>query len=363
MKRIYLDNAATSYPKLACVKEEVMRSMDIMGNANRTLCMDTSLLIFKTRQRVAYFFGCKAENVILNSGATESLNTVLCGLIDKNDHVVTSFMEHNSVLRCLYHIGCDLSISGFDEIMDHLQINTKAVVLTHSSNVTGDVYPFESLYFELKKRNILLIMDVAQSAGHLPVSLEYCDVLCFSGHKGLLGLTGIGGFCIKSDLHCKPLIYGGTGMDSFNHDMPLVSPEKYEAGTRNLIGISSLYASIEYVSKHREEIHQKEMELLDYLYTNIKDLKNIIVYRDANVIRTPILAINIKDIDSSIVSRCLYDHYGIITRCQAHCAPLMHKYLGTEKQGIVRISMNFMNTKEEMDVVIRAMHELCEEFS
>lgn len=232
--------------------------------------------------------------------------------------------------------------------------NTRMVIVTHSSNVTGEIFDVDSIGKYCKECGILFMVDAAQSAGHISVSMENIDVLCFSGHKGLLGIGGIGGFCVK-DIEVKPLISGGTGIDSFNPQMPEAYPEHLEAGTQNFAGIAALNAGVQYVLSHQKAIIEKEYFLLQKLY---EGLTGYVEFYSSLENSTPIVALNIPGKDSAYVSDLLNYKYGIVTRCGAHCAPLMHKHLKTEEQGIVRLSVSFQNTVEDVDFVVRAIQEI-----
>ena len=355
---VYLDQAATSFPKLEEVKQAVMRAFDVAGNANRSSNMDSSRLIFETRRNIAQFFGLSDfHRVILNGGNTESLNTCIKGILKEKDHVITTYAEHNSVLRPLYEleekgiITLTICAPYLEDIKKHIQKNTRMVIMTHSSNV-------DLIGQYCKECGVLFMVDAAQSAGHIPVSMENIDVLCFSGHKGLLGIAGIGGFCVK-DMEVKPLISGGTGIDSFNPQMPEAYPEHLEAGTQNIVGIAALNAGIQYVQSHQKEIVEKECFLLQKLY---EGLSGYVEFYSSLENSTPIVAINIPGKDSAYVSDLLNYKYGIVTRCGAHCAPLMHKHLKTEERGIVRLSISFQNTIEDIDFVVRAIQEISNDY-
>lgn len=353
---IYFDQSATSYPKLDCVKEAVQASFQIPGNANRSINIDMSRNIHRARKTIQTFFNC--DHVIFNSGCTESLNTVIFGLCKPEDHVITTYAEHNSVLRPLYVSKVNVSIVEHNQILESIQENTKMIVLSQCSNVTGEIYPLKEIGQYAKNHNIILVVDAAQSAGHIPIDMkeENIDILCFSGHKGLQGLSGIGGICINGEFDIKPLKYGGTGMDSYNENMPISYPEHLEAGTLNMPGIESLRAGIQYISNHFQEIQEKEHELLEYTYHQLKQLP-ISLYNEPDI---PIFIIGIKNMDASKLSDILYSKYHIIVRTGAHCAPLMMKHLGLE--SVVRISLSHMNTKEEVDVLIQALKEIIEEY-
>lgn len=362
---VYLNQAATSFPKLDVVKQAVMSALDVAGNANRSSNMDSSRLIFEARRNVAQFFGLSDfHRVILNGGNTESLNTCIKGILKEKDHVITTYAEHNSVLRPLYElekkgiITLTICAPYLEDIKNHIQKNTRMVVMTHSSNVTGEIFDVDLIGKYCKECGVLFMVDAAQSAGHIPVSMENIDILCFSGHKGLLGIGGIGGFCVK-DIEVEPLISGGIGMDSFNREMPEAYPEHLEAGTQNLVGIAALNAGIQYVQSHQKEIAEKECFLLQRLY---EGLSGYVEFYSSLENSTPIVAINIPGKDSAYVSDVLNYKYGIVTRCGAHCAPLMHKHLKTEDKGIVRLSISFQNTIEDIDLAICSIREISNDY-
>lgn len=260
---IYLDQAATSFPKIKEVQEAVIDCMNHCTNANRstsTTSLNASRLIYQTRKLIKEYFHVPQDGcVILNSGNTESLNTCIKGILKKGDHVITTYAEHNSVLRPLYQLEkaniITLSITSptLEGIEKCLQENTKLIIVTHSSNVTGEIYPIAKIGKLAHDHDILMMSDVAQSAGHISIDMKKMnlDILCFSGHKGLLGNSGIGGFCLAGAIEMEPLISGGTGMDSFNHFQSNYYPEHVEAGTRNITGIASLNAGISYLLKYQ----------------------------------------------------------------------------------------------------------------
>lgn len=359
---VYLDQAATSFPKLDCVQKAVIDAMQIAGNANRSSNMDASRLIFETRKNVADFFGMPDfHRVILNGGNTESLNTCIHGILQEKDHVITTYAQHNSVLRPLYElekrgmITLTICAPFLEDIQKQVTDHTRMVIMNHSSNVTGEIYDVESIGKYCKNKHIIFMVDAAQSAGHIPVSMENIDILCFSGHKGLLGLSGIGGFCIKENIDIQPLILGGTGIDSFNSSMPTSYPEHLEAGTMNLVGIASLNVGITYVKEHFFEIQQKEKMLLKRLYEGLNGYVHFYSHVENS---TSIVAFSIDGKDNSRISELLNYKYGIVSRCGVHCAPLMHQHLGTQKSGLVRLSLSFQNSIEDIDFAIRAIREI-----
>ena len=305
--------------------------------------------------------------MVLKSGNTESLNTCIKGILKKGDHVITTYAEHNSVLRPLYQLEkaniITLSITSptVENIKKNLQKKTKMIIVTQSSNVTGEIYPIAEIGKLAHENGILMMSDIAQSAGHLLIDMEKMnlDILCFSGHKGLLGNSGVGGFCLAQSIEVEPLISGGTGMDSFNHFQSDYYPEHVEAGTRNMTGIASLKAGVFYLMKYQDEKSKYTNELVELLYDGLKNIPQVVLYGDFKE-RTPILAFNIQGMDSFQAADLLNNKYDIAIRCGTHCAPLMHQHLNTVKSGIVRVSLSFMNTKEEIQFFIKAIKEISE---
>lgn len=261
---IYFDQTATSYPKLDEVKKAVNDALEIAGNANRSMNMDASRLIFQTRKLIKNFFNC--DHVVFNSGNTESLNTCLFGLLDKSDHVITTYSSHNSMLRPLYKCVDDMSIvdNDLESIQKVVKPNTKMIVINHCSNITGEECDLKAIGKFAHELHILFVVDSGQSAGHIPIDMkeDYIDVLTFSGHKSLLGISGIGGLCFQNNINIRPYKFGGTGIDSFSKDMNLSYPERLEAGTLNIIGIASLHAGITYINQHFETMQKKKKNFL-----------------------------------------------------------------------------------------------------
>ena len=377
---IYFNNAATTLVKPDEMKKAVMDSFDVMGNAGRGglgASLDAARVIYDTRSRLAKLFNAKSgKNIAFTSNATMSLNIAIKGILSKGDHVVTTVLEHNSVLRPVYEMekkGVEVTITEcddlgnplYDEIESSIKENTKAVICTHASNLTGNVVDIKKIGRITKKKNVLFVVDASQSAGVLDIDVEECniDILCFTGHKGLLGPQGTGGIYVREGVDVKPLLSGGSGFDSFNHEHPCKMPEMLEAGTLNGHGIAGLNGSLKYIEKTGiENIRKKEQDLMWRFYNGIKDIPNIKIYGDFSTgIRCAVVSINIEGYDSSEVSDELSMEYGIVTRAGAHCAPLMHKALGTENEGAVRFSFSHNNTEEEVDTAISALKELSRE--
>lgn len=384
---IYFDNAATTLHKPDCVKEAVLQAMDSMGNSGRGV-HDASLYagrtIYRARESLAELLGAAApEQVVFTANATESLNLTLGGLFGPGDHVITTVCEHNSVLRPLYRLqGVELSvlpvkaavaskeerqagILAYDELEALLRPNTKALIITHASNLTGNITDLERAAAFAKKHSLLLIVDAAQTAGAVPVDMERMgiDVLCFTGHKGLYGPQGTGGVCVRPGLSIRPLKVGGSGIHSFDREHPSEMPAALEAGTLNGHGIAGLGAAARWLLETGvEQIRAREQALLRRFVDGVKEVEGVTLYGNPDLDRrTGIQSLNIRDYDSARVADWLYEDYGIAVRGGAHCAPLMHEALGTREQGAVRFSFSYFNTEAEADEAAAAVRELAEE--
>ena len=382
---IYLDNGATTLRKPECVKEALLEAMASMGNSGRGV-HDASLyagrIIYRARESLAELLGAAApEQVVFTANATESLNLVLGGLFGPGDHVITTVCEHNSVLRPLYRLqGVELSvlpvkaeageerqagILAYDELESLLRPNTKALIITHASNLTGNITDLEQAAAFAKKHSLLLIVDAAQTAGAVPMDMERMgiDVLCFTGHKGLYGPQGTGGVCVCPGLSIRPLKVGGSGIHSFDREHPSEMPAALEAGTLNGHGIAGLGAAARWLLEIGvEQIRAREQALLRRFVDGVKEVEGVTLYGNPDLDRrTGIQSLNIRDYDSARVADWLYEDYGIAVRGGAHCAPLMHEALGTREQGAVRFSFSYFNTEAEADEAAAAVRELAEE--
>jgi cysteine desulfurase family protein len=377
---IYLDNAATSCQKPEEVIKAVTEAMLSLGNSGRgahEASLDASRLIFDTRRLIAELFHAGDPScVAFTANSTVSLNIAIQGLFQPGDHVITTMMEHNSVLRPLYLMeeqGVKLTILPadqkgrirYEDIEDEVNQNTKAVICTHASNLTGNINDLEAIGRICKKNGLLLVVDVSQTAGVFDIDMERMGihVLCFTGHKGLLGPQGTGGICVRQGVSIRPLMVGGSGVKSYLKTQPEEMPEVLEAGTLNGHGIAGLHAALLYLEKTGiETIRKKELFLMRRFYEGVKDIPGVQVYGDfsekALLYRAPVVALNIGNYDSGEVADELASVYGIYTRAGAHCAPLMHRALGTVEQGAVRFSMSHYNKKEEIDEAIGAVREL-----
>lgn len=375
IKSIYADYAATHITKPDCVKEAVFNALSL-GNSGRGVnesSLDAARKIYEVRSKVDQFFdGYGSEQVVFTSGVTESLNTVIKGILNNGDHVITTFMEHNSVLRPLYEMeqqGVRLTITLPDiyHIKQAINEDTKMIVITHASNVTGEVFDIRSIGKLCKEKGILFIVDTAQSAGVIPISMkkDHIDVLCFTSHKGLMGPQGIGGICIRKGVKIRPLKTGGTGILSFSKTQPEALPQVLEAGTLNGIGIAGLGAAIDFINAYGiDKIHEQERNLIETFYKAIGEIKGVKIYHEnpLNFIKqTAICSINLEDYDSGSVSDELMERFHIQTRSGAHCAPLVHEHFGTTEQGMVRFSFGHETTMEEINRIIDAVKILAEE--
>ena len=376
---IYFDNAATTLHKPHEVIEAVVHAMTTAGNASRgthTGSLAASLTVYETRKKIADFFHCsRADHVIFTSNSTEALNIAICGTLGKGDHIISTDLEHNSVLRPLYHLeeqGASLTFLSankkgcidYDDFKRSIKPNTKAIVCTHASNLTGNVLDIERIGRIAKAHNLLFIVDASQSAGCIEINMETMniDILCFTGHKGLLGPQGTGGLCIHESVEIRPFKHGGSGIHSYEKGQPQAYPARLEAGTLNSHGIAGLCAAINYINTITiPVIAKKEQELLWHFYKGICNIPEIHIYGDFDTKeRAAILSLNIEGYDSGTVSDLLSQEYDIATRPGAHCAPRMHQALGTTETGAVRFSFSSFNTMEEVETAIQALKELVE---
>ena len=376
---IYLDSSATSFLKPPQVAEAVFRSFNTIGNAGRGAhapTLNASRLIYDTREKLAALFGTPdPSRIAFTCNATEALNIAIHGAIHPGEHVITTACEHNSVLRPLYlkeKEGTELTIIPadkkgrirYDLLESSVKSNTSAIVLTHASNLSGNVTDLAFVSNFAKKHGLLLIVDASQTAGSLPINVVKIgiDILCFTGHKGLFGPQGTGGLYVREGLSLSPLKSGGSGIHSFDRQHPTDMPTALEAGTLNGHGIAGLNAGLDYIlSTGVKNIHAKEISLSRRFVNGISDISDLKLYGDIDApLRTPIISLNIGNMSSASVSDILWEDYEICVRAGAHCAPLMHKTFGTEKQGAVRFSFSCFNTEAEIDTAIRAMHEIAE---
>lgn len=380
---IYFDNAATTMKKPQSVIDAVVQAMTSMGNAGRGVheaSLDAARTVFGTRDKLAKFFGAdSAAQVAFTCNATESLNIAIKGILSPGDHVVTTVLEHNSVLRPLYEMeekGVSLTFLKCNEkgkideedFERAIRPETKLFICTHASNLTGNTVRIERVGEIAKKHGILFCVDASQTAGVFPIDMKKMniDILCFTGHKGMLGPQGTGGLCVREGVTVRPLKSGGSGVQTYNKKHPVQMPTALEAGTLNGHGIAGLSAAVDYLNETGvDTIRRQEQELMMRFYEGICRIPSVKVYGDFSHNKNPgdagrsaIVSMNIGEYSSADVSDELYVTYGISTRAGGHCAPLMHEALGTTEQGAVRFSFSHYNTKDEVDEALRALYEL-----
>ena len=403
-EKIYLDNAATSFPKPEEVPKAVYDYMTKLGtNVNRggyATAYDTESVVFECRELIgALFHAPDYKNVVFTRNITESLNVVLKGLLRSGDHVIVSSMEHNAVMRPIRQlekkgvsftrVQCESDGSLKPEkLLSCLRPDTKAVVMTHASNVFGTMLPIEEVGNFCKENGLVFILDSAQTAGVFPIDMEkmHIDILCFTGHKGLLGPQGIGGFILRDELVLKiePLISGGTGSLSNVETVPEFMPDRFEAGTPNLPGIFGLHAALNWLRKlgekslsaelfttehcfsaALEKISEHELQLTEEFLTLLepleKEAKLKIIGKKDTEMRTGVVSIQTLTRELSDTAFQLDTRYGIMTRVGLHCAPSAHKTMGTFPTGTIRFSFGFANTDKEVKLAIDALKELLEE--
>lgn len=377
---IYMDNAATTMHKPKEVIDAVVAAMSSMGNAGRGVneaSLSASRLIYDTREKLCRLFGAEdPRQIVFTANSTESLNIAIKGILNPGDHVIATMLEHNSVLRPLYEMekkGIRLTIvkSNPEGTLDLADIenaiapDTKMIVCTNGSNLTGNYIEPEPIGTLAREKGIVFVVDASQTAGVFPIDVQKMkiDVLCFTGHKGMLGPQGTGGMYVRKGLSVRPLLSGGSGVQTYSKTHPTEMPTALEAGTLNGHGIAGLHAAVEYLEKTGvDTIRAREQDLMWRFYEGVKEIPGVKVYGDFSTKnRCAIVTLNIGDYDSSEVSDELLTEYGISTRSGGHCAPLMHEALGTVEQGAVRFSFSHYNTEEEVDTAIRAIRELAEE--
>lgn len=378
---IYLDNAATTLQKPRPVGQAMLDALQTAGNPGRGAhepTLHAARLVYETRTVLAELLGADDPSCIaFTANATQSLNMALCGLLHPGDHVLTTVCEHNSVLRPLYRLqknGVQLDfveadargVLRYEQFEQKLRPNTRVVVISHASNVTGNVADVAFVADFTKKHDLLLILDAAQTAGIRPLDVKTlgADVLCFTGHKGLLGPQGTGGVYVRPGLRVAPLVVGGSGVHSFAEEHPAQMPTALEAGTLNVPGIAGLGAGVRWILQQGvQTLQEKETAWAQLFYEQLQEVENLTFYGDfsGNAPRVPIVSLNIGDEDSAWVADALWEDAGICVRAGAHCAPLLHKTLGTAAQGVVRFSFSHANTEEEVLRAAKAVRTLARE--
>ena len=384
MERIYLDNASTTFPKPKQVADSVYEYMTSVGSNINRGCYDSAYdveeLVFETRQMLAELFnGGDCKNVVFTKNVTESLNVILKGFLKPRDHVLVSSMEHNAMMRPIRQLEklgvtfdrmpCDEQGNlKLDEVESLIRPNTRAIAMMHASNVCGTVLPIGDVGEICQKHNMKFIVDCAQTAGVLPVDMEamHIDALAFTGHKGLLGPQGIGGFILKEEMISlvDPLLSGGTGSISHTEEIPEFMPDRFEPGTMNLPGILGLHAGLAWLQETgTETIKNHELDMTERMLAGLTKLEQegkirILGRRDLEN-RTGVVSIQTLSNELSQAAFELDAEYGIQTRVGLHCAPSAHETLGTYPTGTIRFSFGWWNTPEQVDLALTALQEIC----
>ena len=374
---IYLDSAATALWRPPQVVQAAAEAMCALGSASRGVhggSLAANRTVYAAREKLAAFFGCpRPDHVIFTCNATEALNIAISGLFRPGDHVISTDLEHNSVLRPLYRLeregGVPVDFVPADRLgrLDYgafarlLRPETRAIVCTHASNLTGELVDIPRIGQFARDRGLLLVVDAAQTAGVFPLHMEKMgiDVLCFTGHKGLMGPQGTGGLCVRPGVEIRPWKVGGTGIQTYSPTQPEAYPTRLEAGTLNGHGIAGLSAALDFLAeKGIDSIRTRERALMERFYLGVRDLPEVEIYGDFSREQAAIVSLNLGEEDAGAVADALYQDYGIAVRAGGHCAPRMHRALGTGERGAVRFSFSRANTEEEIDAAVRALEEL-----
>ncbi len=382
---IYLDNAATSWPK----PEMVYRAMDSFvrstsaspGRSGHRLSIEAGRVVYETRESLAHLFNIDDPlRIVFTKNSTEALNLAINGMLRPGDHVITSSMEHNSVmrpLRALEEKGIELTVVGCSkegfldtkEVEKAIKPNTRMIVLTHASNVVGTVMPVAEVGAIAKSHKVFFCVDAAQTAGAYPVDMKAMniDLLAFTGHKSLFGPTGTGGLCIGKDVEeaLEPIMRGGTGSRSESEYQPTFLPDKYESGTLNTVGLAGLRAGVEFIlSSGKDEFRKKEENIIRLLIKGMCSIPNVILYggRDASK-QVAVISFNIAGLTASEVATKLDEEYEMMCRPGLHCAPIAHKTIGTFPKGSVRLSPGYFTTDNEIIKILEAIEKIAKEGS
>lgn len=376
---VYLDNAATSFPKPEIVyqaADEFMRKVGVnAGRGAYRQALEADRIVYETRSSLAKLFNIKdVSRIIFSPNVTESLNLALKGILNPGDHVITSSMEHNAVWRPLKVLEKERGISitaiqcnsdGFLEpqkIRTAITDKTKLIVLIHASNVTGAVMPVAEIGAIARGSNILFLVDTAQTAGLYPIDAKAMniDLLAFTGHKGLMGPMGTGGLFIREGISISPLKEGGTGGDSILEHQPESLPDRYEAGTLNVSGIAGLGAAVKFIIYEGiENIHKKETALTGYVLQKLSAIEGVTLYGPTDLAeRVAVISFNITDLNPQKVGHVLDEKYGLMVRTGLHCAPCAHRTIGTIERGAIRIGLGYFNTEEDIDCFLEAVKDI-----
>lgn len=376
---IYLDHAATSWPKPPAVGEAMMKALDLAGanpgRGSHRMAVQASRVVFGARKAISTLLGVRnANDIALGSNTTEALNLAIQGWLREGDHVIATMAEHNSVRRPLEYMRRSRNVevdyvpvnaAGQIDLVQFARLfrsNTRLVVCTHSSNLLGSILPIGEIALMCQKHQVTLLVDAAQSAGIIPVDVKQLgiDMLAFPGHKGLLGPQGTGGLYIAPELDVQPLLHGGTGSQSEAIEQPLVRPDRYEAGTPNTVGIAGLAAGVQHVLELTPEfIYKQEWDLTQHMMDGLSSVHGIrMLGPEIGQARTGLLSFTVEGYDSAQLAFQLDRNYGIAVRSGFHCTPLAHESAGTMGSGAVRASVGYSTSREDVDALIEAVIEL-----
>jgi cysteine desulfurase family protein len=375
---VYFDNAATSYPKPPSVCDAINYTLQHVGanpgRGENALTRSANKIIFEARETIAEFFNIpNSRNIVFTSNGTEALNLALKGFLKPGDHVITSGMEHNSVVRPLNSLkndGVNVTIVQCDkqgklnpdDVFKEIKENTRLIVITHASNVTGTILPVEEIGEIAKKKGIPLLVDAAQTAGTIPIDIvrNNISLLACPGHKSLLGPQGTGFLYISEELNLKPLIEGGTGSNSELSEQPDFLPDRFQSGTLNSPGIAGLKAGIEFINKKSiQTIKEHEDKLSKAFINKLKEINPVCIYGPLSMKeKTAVVSFNINGKDSAEIATALDEKYQIMVRVGLHCSPYAHKTIGTFPDGTIRASFSIFNTIEEVNYFIDSLKEI-----
>lgn len=376
---IYLDNAATSFPKpkevATAVYDFMVNNGTSSGRGSYKKAMQSDYIVYECRKLIGKLFNFdNPKKVVFTSNVTDSLNIAMRGILKENDHVITSSLEHNAVWRCLKTLERDINIkidtvecskdgiTNPQDIKKYIKKDTALIVFTQASNVLGTIQPIREIGAIAREHNIPFLVDSAQSAGAMKIDVkeDNIDILAFTGHKSLLGPMGTGGLIINTDIDIKPLKAGGTGGDSAYEYQPDYYPNHLETGTSNVSGIAGLREAIKFLNKEGiENIHNKEKELTKYALEKLETVKDIEIYgpKDCEKMLS-VISFNIKDKKPEDVGSILDQKYDIMLRAGLHCAPTAHSVIGTKERGTLRIGLGYFNEKEDIDKLVEALNNL-----
>lgn len=376
---IYADNAATSFPKPENVYNEVLRCMRNYaansGRSSHSMALEAASKIMDTRLELSNFFNIEsALNIIFTSNATEALNIGIKGILKTGDHVISTMIEHNSVLRPLHYLskkGIELTLLNVDSngyvnnstLKKEIKKNTRAIVINHASNVIGTVQDIRSIGEIAKEAGIIFLVDASQSSGIIPIDVvrDNIDLLAFPGHKGLYGPQGTGGLYIKDGIKLEEFTQGGTGSKSLSMEQPEMLPDRFESGTLNTPGIAGLCEGIKFINKTSiDKIREHENIIVQYLVQELKKLSYVKIYGGTDYKnRCSVVSVNLDNMDSAEVGNLLNEK-GVAVRTGYHCAPLIHNIIGTKDMGTVRISLGYFNTVNDVENIIICIKDIYE---